>query len=177
MQRQRGRPFAKGVSGNPAGKSPGTRNRATRILEALLEGEAETVTRVVVEKAKNGDLAAARIILDRILPPRKDRPVAFTLPKMETAADALEASAAIVEAVSDGLVTPTEASEMTALITRHVGLLEAVEFERRLTALGQLRGGSFLGALLQDRAALRRRTPRTRSAPGLSTPAARKRPA
>jgi hypothetical protein len=45
-QRQRGRPFPKGVSGNPAGKAPGTRNRATRILEALLEGEAETVTRV-----------------------------------------------------------------------------------------------------------------------------------
>ena len=42
-QQPRGRPFAKGVSGNPAGKSPGTKNRATRILEALLEGEAEAV--------------------------------------------------------------------------------------------------------------------------------------
>jgi hypothetical protein len=36
-QQPRGRPFAKGVSGNPAGKSPGTKNSATRILEALLE--------------------------------------------------------------------------------------------------------------------------------------------
>jgi hypothetical protein len=50
-QQPRGRPFAKGVSGNPAGKSPGTKNRATRILEALLEGEAEAVTRAVVDKA------------------------------------------------------------------------------------------------------------------------------
>lgn len=136
-QRQRGRPFPKGVSGNPAGKAPGTKNRATRILEALLESEAETVTRAVIEKAKDGDLPAAKIILDRILPPRRDRPVTFALPKLEKAADALNASTAIVEAVASGLLTPTEASEITALITSHVKLLEAVEFERRLAALEQ----------------------------------------
>jgi Family of unknown function (DUF5681) len=138
-QRPRGRPFAKGVSGNPAGKSPGTKNSATRILEALLEGEAEAVTRAVVDKAKSGELAAAKIILDRILPPRRDRPVVFTVPKIEKAADALTASAAIVEAVASGELTPTEAHEITALLTSHIKLLEAVEFEQRLTALEQAR--------------------------------------
>jgi hypothetical protein len=77
--------------------------------------------------------------LDRILPPRRDRPVAFALPKIERAADALDASAAIVDAVAKGQLTPGEASEITALLTSHVKLLEAVEFERRLAALEQAR--------------------------------------
>jgi hypothetical protein len=105
----------------------------------LLEGEAEAVTRAVVDKAKSGELAAAKIILDRILPPRRDRPVVFTVPKIEKAADALTASAAIVEAVARGELTPTEAHEITALLTSHIKLLEAVEFEQRLTALEQAR--------------------------------------
>jgi hypothetical protein len=40
-EKVRGRPFPPGVSGNPAGRLPGTRNRATMAVEALLDGEAE----------------------------------------------------------------------------------------------------------------------------------------
>ena len=36
-ERVRGRPFPPGVSGNPAGRLPGTRNRATMAAEALLD--------------------------------------------------------------------------------------------------------------------------------------------
>jgi len=41
--KQRGRPFRKGRSGNPSGKAKGTRHKAT--IQALLEGEAEVLTR------------------------------------------------------------------------------------------------------------------------------------
>ena len=70
-------PFEPGKSGNPAGKSKGTRNKTTLAVEALLDGEAETLTRKAIELAKAGDLAALRVCLDRIAPPRKDRPVLF----------------------------------------------------------------------------------------------------
>src|SRR5262245_2183572 len=73
-------PFQSGQSGNPAGKPKGTRNRTTLAVEALLDGEAETLTRKAIELAKAGDLAALRVCLDRIAPPRKDRPVLFELP-------------------------------------------------------------------------------------------------
>jgi hypothetical protein len=87
-QRQRGRPFPKGVSGNPTGKRPGTRNRATMATEVLLEGEAEAVTRKAIELAKGGDITALRLCLDRVVAPRRERPVQFRLPALRSADDA-----------------------------------------------------------------------------------------
>jgi hypothetical protein len=56
--------FKPGQSGNPAGKPRGSRNRTTLAVEALLDGEAETLTRKAIELAKAGDLAALRVCLD-----------------------------------------------------------------------------------------------------------------
>jgi len=61
---QRGRPFAKGKSGNPAGKPKGARHRVTLATEALLDGEAEALTRKAVEMALAGDGAALRLCLE-----------------------------------------------------------------------------------------------------------------
>lgn len=47
--KQRGTPFKPGQSGNPAGKAKGTRHKVTLALEALLEGEAEALTRKAIE--------------------------------------------------------------------------------------------------------------------------------
>src|SRR6516162_9210224 len=77
---QRGRPFTKGQSGNPAGKPKGARHRATLAAEALLDGEAEALTRKVIELALEGNIFALKICLDRILPPRRERDVALNLP-------------------------------------------------------------------------------------------------
>src|SRR6266436_8989375 len=60
--------FVPGQSGNPAGKRPGTRNRASVLAEALLCGEAENIARVVIDKAVKGDAVAARFCLDRLSP-------------------------------------------------------------------------------------------------------------
>jgi hypothetical protein len=46
---------------NPAGKRPGTRNRATRALEELLDGEAGALTRKAIELALAGDMTALRL--------------------------------------------------------------------------------------------------------------------
>jgi hypothetical protein len=64
--------FKKGQSGNPSGRPPGSRNKSTLAAEALLDGEAETLTRKAIEEAKAGNMIALRLCLERIVPPRKD---------------------------------------------------------------------------------------------------------
>ena len=61
QQKQRGRPFIKGQSGNPAGRPRGSRNRATRAMQTLLDGEAQALTRKAVELALEGDTTALRL--------------------------------------------------------------------------------------------------------------------
>ena len=68
--KQAGR-FEKGRSGNPAGKPPGARNRATLAAEALLDGEAEALTRKAIERAKEGDSVALRLVLGAHYSPSK----------------------------------------------------------------------------------------------------------
>src|SRR5271168_1880776 len=72
-RKHKGGPWPKGVSGNPAGMPKGTRHKATRAAEALLDGEADELTRLCIEKAKGGDMTALRLVMERIIPPRKDR--------------------------------------------------------------------------------------------------------
>jgi uncharacterized protein DUF5681 len=133
--RKQGGRFQKGKSGNPCGRPPGSRNRTTQAVDALLDGEAETLTRKAIEKAKEGDTAALRLCLDRIAPVRKDRPITFALPPMAGAADAVKASAAIVAAVSRGEITPSEAVELGRLLETYVKTLEITELEQRLNKL------------------------------------------
>jgi hypothetical protein len=134
-RKQRGRSFKLGQSGNPAGRPRGARNKTTPAIEALLDGEAETITRKAIELAKAGDISALRLCLDRIAPPRKDRPVSFDLPSIESAADAAQASAALVAAVASGELTPSEAAELGKLIESYIRALTASDFEARLNQL------------------------------------------
>ena len=79
------------------------------ILETV-DGQATALTQKAIEVAMAGDMPALRLCLDRILPPRKDSPVAFDLPEMKTLNDAVPAMGALVKAVGQGDLTPTEAA-------------------------------------------------------------------
>jgi hypothetical protein len=127
--------WRKGASGNRAGKPRGARHKATLAAEILLEGEAEALSRKAVELALRGDVSALRLCLDRIVPPRKDRPVCFELPAMTESKDAVSALAAIVVAVAAGELTPAEAAELSKVVDGYTRALQAVEFEARLTKL------------------------------------------
>jgi hypothetical protein len=134
QKQARGR-FSPGTSGNPNGRPKGALNRATVAAQTLLDGEAEALSRRAVEMALAGDTTAMRLCLERILPPRKDRPISFSLPEISTAAEAATALSAVVSAVASGEITPTEASEVAKLLAEFVKVLEASELEARIAAL------------------------------------------
>ena len=137
--KQRGRPFKKGQSGNPKGRSQGSRNKATLAIDNLLDGEAEALTRKAIGMAKEGDTTALRLCLERLCPPRKDRPISISLPKIEKPDDALKASAALLGSVAAGEITPLEGAAVATLIEAHRRLVELQDIEQRLTRLEQER--------------------------------------
>jgi hypothetical protein len=132
--------FQKGQSGNPSGRPPGARNKATLIAEALLQGEAAELTRAAIERAKAGDAAALRMCLDRLAPPSRHRTIEFQLPALTNAQDAVSALAAIATAVAAGELTPSEAGDLSKLIDGFSRLREGTIIERQLAMLERANG-------------------------------------
>ena len=134
-KQQAGVPFKPGQSGNPKGRPKGSRNKTTLAVEALLDGEAEAITRKAVEKAKGGDMTAIRLCMDRLVPPVKDRPVTFKMPGIDSAQDAAVAVGAVLRAVADGELTPIEAAEVSKIVSTYITALEASDLEQRIASL------------------------------------------
>lgn len=127
--------FAAGNNINPAGKPRGARHKVTRAIEELLEGEHEALTRTAIDKAKAGDMAALRLCLERLAPPRKDAPISVELPPIATAEDTAAASAAVLAQLAAGEITPGEAGAVMALLVSHKTIIETGELERRIGEL------------------------------------------
>jgi hypothetical protein len=71
-----------------------------RMCHAPCDGEAATITRGAIELAKRGDLIALRLCLERLVSPRRERPVNLTLPEISSVDHATKAMAAITMAVA-----------------------------------------------------------------------------
>ena len=125
--------------GNP-GKPKGSRHKATRALEALVEGSAEALTQKALDMALEGDTTALRLCIERIAPPRKDTPVSFDLSLMTSAAQASQAASAILGAVSQGQITPLEGAAVMGLVDQYRRTLETTEIEARIEALEERKG-------------------------------------
>ena len=105
--------FPKGHSGNPNGRPKGTRNKSTMLAQLLLERDLEEICNRVIEEAKTGNMQAVKMILDRILPPKKDSPIAIDIPEIKTASDILQAINCISTAVGQGEISPSEGETLS----------------------------------------------------------------
>ncbi len=127
--------FQKGISGNPRGKPKGTRARITVLGEKLLQDDADTIVRAVIEAAKGGDPTAMRLCVERLIPVRKGRPIEFDLPPVETASDITKALGVIAKQMADGELSPDEAGAVASVIETQRRAIETVELEERLRTL------------------------------------------
>ena len=139
--------FAKGISGNPSGRPRGARARIVQVLDDIAALDAEAVLAKALEKAKEGDVQAARLIMRRAWPVPRGRPVeGLALPPLATVADAVTALGAILAAVADGALSIEEARDLTQIVDAFRKAHELVELERRVTAL-EKRGGAHAPAV------------------------------
>lgn len=127
--------FLKGKSGNPNGKPKGARHKSSLLAEKLFSDEIQDICKGVIGEAKAGNMQAAKIVLDRLLPPRKDRFIEIDLPKIENCSDVLMAVGRIADAVGTGQISPSEGEALARIVDIQTRALELNEHEQRLTAL------------------------------------------
>jgi hypothetical protein len=136
MSQPRGRPFAPGNKFG-RGRPRGSRNRATLALQEMLGQHGEALVKKCVVMALQGDTTALRLCMERLLPASKHSPVQFKLPPIATAAELAHAHATMLQLLSRGQVTPSEAESVNNLLETRRRVLETQELAARLDALEQ----------------------------------------
>jgi hypothetical protein len=126
------RPWGKGKSGNPKGRAPKVHATADK-LRAALADDLPDIIKGVVDAAKGGDMQAARIILDRALPPLKAAELPAPIAGLK--GNLTEQGAAILSAMASGALAPGQGAQLLAALASQAKLLEADELTRRLTEL------------------------------------------
>src|ERR1700736_4525279 len=134
--------FRKGQSGNPAGRPPGSRNRATSMVQNLLEGAAENIAKRAARLAEEGNVAAIRICMDRLSPVGQHNPVAFELPPIHATQDCLRATSAILTGIASGDIAPSAAMQIARVIDVHLRAISTNDLEARMTKLEKDRANS-----------------------------------
>lgn len=126
--------WAKGKSGNPKGRPPGVGQIAQ--LRAAIESSVPGILDSMVASALSGDVAAARLLLERTVPPIK--PV--ELPQMlNIPADAslTDQGKAVMRAVADGEIATGQAAALIAALAALGRVIELDELTERITRLEQ----------------------------------------
>lgn len=130
--------FKKGESGNPKGRPVGARSRATMLMAELLEEGAKEVAQHILTAARGGDMGACRLILDKLLPPAKERPVVFSIELDTDTPEGVSASQrAILQAVGAGELLLSEAERLSAILENSRRAIETEQLAARLDVLEQ----------------------------------------
>ena len=125
----RGRPFAKGNGGRP----PGSRNRASLISAALLQGDKEELLGKAVQLAKNGDVQMLKFLLSRSMP--RERLIAIDLPEMNFAEDGVQVMGQIMRAVCDGKISPSEGANLANVLNSYTRAIDLAHLVKRMEVL------------------------------------------
>jgi hypothetical protein len=120
------------TSGNPGGCPSGSRPRFSVLCDRKVEAFSGPLINALVRAAGNGDMRAWKIIAERMWRPRKGRPIEIALPKVATLGDVLVAQARIVEAMSDGQISPDEASLMSTVLDAQRKAIETTELAEEI---------------------------------------------
>jgi hypothetical protein len=137
-KKQRGKQFSKGVSGNPAGRPRGSLNVTTKAAIALLDGEAEEITRKAIELALEGNMQAIKLVMERVIPARKELTVELPIViKADTIKNILDSSKNLINLATEGKITLSEAQTLISMLDQLRKNIETHMFEERIFQLEQ----------------------------------------
>jgi hypothetical protein len=114
----------------------GSKNKRPTILAMLPPDALPTLYTTIFNAAKDGDMTAARLLLDRLDPAPKGRPVELPeVPPIEGLEGAQQAGRRVLETILAGELSPDEAGQVLGVILQQVVGLEARDWSRLLEQL------------------------------------------
>ncbi len=122
--------FKKGVSGNPKGRPNGL-SKAAKLRE-LIAPHAPELIQVLVEQAKEGDIQAAKILLERVLPPLKSQPETFIVERKDSLTE--QGQSAINRALS-GDITQEQANDLLTTLNNQAKLIEVEAMTQKIESI------------------------------------------
>jgi Family of unknown function (DUF5681) len=124
--------FKKGLSGNPSGRPVGL-TAATKIRKDI-EKAWPDILKKIIEQAKGGDMAACKILLDKICPNLRSQALPITL-----AIDGglVEQGNEIIKATMNGQIPPDIGSQLITALAHQSKIIEIEELTKRIEALEQ----------------------------------------
>jgi hypothetical protein len=127
-----------GESGNPAGRKPGT-GEVAAIRAAIAERVPELLT-AMMTKALEGDVGAARLLLERAIAPLKavEPTQAITVPAHGTLT---VQGRAVLSAVAGGELAPSQGAQILAAIGSLARITEIDELTARIITLEEKQNG------------------------------------
>ena len=125
-----------GESGNPAGRKPGTGEVAA--MRAAIAERVPELLAAVMTKALEGDIGAARLLLERAIAPLKGIEQAVTLQLPNDGTLTAKASA-VLSAAAAGELAPGQAAQLIAALGTLAKISEVDELTARITALEDAR--------------------------------------
>ena len=134
--------WQKGQSGNPAGRPKGSLNKATLASLAILEGEAEAITRKAIELATSGDIQAIRLCMERLVPRPKEVPLSVHIPPVRSPVEATHTISQLIEKLASGELLPSEVESICRVLEQYRKQYETNELEERLQKLEELYGAA-----------------------------------
>jgi hypothetical protein len=125
-----GRPFQKGSGGNPKGRTPGSQNKLTAIVRALVTPAAPKIVAKIIEQAEANDPAAQKIFVQHLLPqPKFVDPPILDFPLVTNAKEAVAEIAQTTQRMTHGEIDVDAAHAIVDKLKTFIVGYAAVELE------------------------------------------------
>jgi len=122
--------FKPGQSGNPRGRTPGKTPGA--MMRKAIELRASDIMQSVIEAAIGGDMAACKMLLDRLSPSLKPIAMPINLPVNGTLA---EQGNEIIRATMAGKIPPDIGAQLVTALAAQARVVEIDELTKRIELL------------------------------------------